>query len=254
MRSGFAWMGDDGRVRLQVYLARCGVASRRKAEAFITAGRVRVNGSVVTALGTKVSPEDEVRLDGACVEPERRNRYLALHKPPGVITAVSDPQGRRVVTDLVKGSVDERVYPAGRLDYWSTGLVLLTNDGDFARVIVHPSFEIEKEYTVETRDALPDEVLRSFVSGVEIDGVVYRADEWRRLDARRAAIVLTEGKNREIRRVLEHAGLPVRSLHRIRVGIVRLGGLERGHYRALTRQEVSWFLKKGARSNSGRSN
>jgi 23S rRNA pseudouridine2605 synthase len=158
-----------------------------------------------------------------------------------------------VVTDLVKGSVDERVYPAGRLDYWSTGLVLLTNDGDFARVIVHPSFEIEKEYTVETHETLRDEVLRSFVSGVEIDGVVYRADEWRRLGARRAAIVLTEGKNREIRRVLEHAGLTVRGLHRIRVGIVRLGGLERGRHRVLTRQEVSWFLKKGARSNSGRS-
>ncbi len=247
-------MAEEGRIRLQVYLARCGVASRRKAEALITAGRVRVNGALVTALGTRVSPDDDVRLDDQRVEPERRHRYLALHKPPGVITAVSDPQGRPVVTDLVKDVVSERVYPAGRLDYWSAGLVLLTNDGDFARVIVHPSFEIEKEYTVETRDALPDEVLRSFVSGVEIDGVVYRADEWRRLGARRAAIVLTEGKNREIRRVLEHAGLTVRSLHRIRVGIVRLGGLKSGQHRALTTHEVSWFLNKGARSNSGRSN
>ncbi|MFW5729298.1 MAG: pseudouridine synthase, partial [Spirochaetota bacterium] len=138
-------MADEERLRLQVYLARCGVASRRKAEGVIAAGRVTVNGSVVTVMGTKVSPTDEVRLDGQPLEPERHHRYLALHKPPGVITAVSDPQGRRVVTDLVKDAVDERVYPAGRLDYWSTGLVLLTNDGDFTRVIVHPSFEIEKE-------------------------------------------------------------------------------------------------------------
>ncbi|MFP4483518.1 MAG: pseudouridine synthase [Spirochaetaceae bacterium] len=247
-------MADEERLRLQVYLARCGVASRRKAEGVIAAGRVTVNGSVVTVMGTKVSPTDEVRLDGQPLEPERHHRYLALHKPPGVITAVSDPQGRRVVTDLVKDAVDERVYPAGRLDYWSTGLVLLTNDGDFTRVIVHPSFEIEKEYTVETREPLSDDVLRSFVSGVHVDGVSYRARDCRRLDARRAGIVLTEGKNREIRRVLEKAGLTVRKLHRTRVGIVRLGSLGSGRYRPLTRQEVWWFLEKGRGSNSGRSN
>lgn len=232
---------ENAQLRLQVYLARSGVASRRKSEAIISAGRVTVNGTRVTAMGTVVSRGDEVRVDGVPIEIERSSRYLAMHKPREVISAVSDPQKRTVVCDLLKGDVLERVYPVGRLDYLSTGLILLTNDGELAKVVFHPSYEIEKEYQVETTQALPETVLRDFVSGVKVEGVRYSALRYERTGKKTANIVLNEGKNREIRRVLEAADLKVRRVHRTRIGVVSLGTLKPGAYRALTKSEVSWF-------------
>jgi 23S rRNA pseudouridine2605 synthase len=233
--------GKNEQLRLQVYLARSGVASRRKSESIIAAGRVTVNGKRVTAMGTVVSRGDEVRVDDVPIEIERSSRYLAMHKPREVISAVSDPRGRTVVCDLLGGDVQERVYPVGRLDYWSTGLILLTNDGEFAKVIFHPSYEIEKEYLVETTEALPEKVLKDFVSGITIEGERYSALRYQRTGKRTANIVLNEGKNREIRRVLEAAELKVRRVHRSRIGVVSIGTLKPGAYRALTKSEVAWF-------------
>lgn len=237
-------------LRLQVYLAKCGVASRRGAEHIITAGRVTVNGRTEATLGSRVFPGDEVRLDGRLLQREETLHHLVLHKPPKVLTTASDPAGRPVVTDYV-ADIAERLYPAGRLDFMSTGLVLLTNDGAFAEIIVHPSFEIEKEYLIETGEPLPEELLSRFTRGMEIDGVRYRARRCLRRGPRSAAVVLTEGKNREIRRVVEASGLTVVRLHRIRIGTVELGSLREGAYRSLTEEELRWFRDQRKRRTRG---
>jgi 23S rRNA pseudouridine2605 synthase len=224
-------------LRLQVYLAHAGAASRRAAEKLILQGRVAVNGRVVTVLGEKAGPGDEVRLDGRPVQIETRFRYLALHKPPQYICSSFDPQGRRRALDLLPGDITERLYNVGRLDYLSSGLIIFTNDGDFAARTGHPRSEIEKEYLVEATGSIPDGVLEAFSQGLEIEGQRYRARAVERLGTRSLRVVLIEGKNREIRRVFSHFHLHPRRLHRIRVGPVCLGKLGPGESRPLTEEE-----------------
>lgn len=226
-------------VRLQAYLARCGLASRRGAEAFIVAGRVKINGVRVTELGTKVLPGDSVELDGRSVRPEARLLYLALHKPPLYICTSSDPQGRRLAKELLPPDVTERVYNVGRLDYRSSGLILFTNDGEFAAGVSHPSAELEKEYLVESSVTIPDAMLDSFLQGVKIDDVMYRCAEIERLGGKSVRVVLIEGKNREIRRVFSHFHLHPERLHRIRIGSVLLGNLPEGSSRPLAAAEIA---------------
>lgn len=226
------------------------MASRRGAEKIIAAGRVTVNGRTETTLGSRVFRGDEIRLDGRLLKREEHLHHLVLNKPPKVLTSASDPAGRPVVTDYV-ADIPERLYPAGRLDFMSTGLVLLTNDGDFAETIIHPSFEIEKEYLIETEEPLPEKLLTRFTGGMDVEGVRYRARRCLRRGPRSAAVVLTEGKNREIRRVFEAWGLTVVRLHRIRVGAVELAALREGAYRSLTREELRWFRDRGKTSSSG---
>ncbi len=226
--------------RLQRVLAAHGIASRRKAEQLIVAGRVTVDGVVVRELGTKVDPErQEIRVDGKLLRPEPR-RYILLHKPVGYITTTSDEHGRKTVLDLVQ--VPERVVPVGRLDRDSSGLLLLTNDGDLIYRITHPRYELEKEYEVLVDGFPPPEVEEALRRGVPVDG---RPVQIRRLEALRTEpegtvyrVVIHEGRNRIIRRVFERVGYPVLRLHRVRVGPVSLGDLPPGRWRDLTPEEL----------------
>jgi 23S rRNA pseudouridine2605 synthase len=230
-------------LRLQVYLAHAGIASRRAAEKLITGGRVQVNGTVVTVLGEKVRPGDTVLFDGQPVQMESRFRYLALHKPPGYICSSSDPQGRPLALELLPpdsaGSGSrERLYNVGRLDFRSSGLILFTNDGDFAAKVSHPSAGIEKEYLVEASGIIPDEVVAAFTQGLVVEGVRYQAREIEKTGRKSLRICLVEGKNREIRRVFSHFHLHPTRLHRVRVGPVLLGNLAPGASRPLLESEI----------------
>jgi 23S rRNA pseudouridine2605 synthase len=224
-------------VRLQAYLAHAGVASRRSSEKLIADGRVSVNGRVVTVLGEKVFPTDEVRVDGRSVKPENRLRYLALNKPSGYICSSSDPQNRPLALELLPPEIPERLYSVGRLDFLSSGLILFTNDGEFAAVIGHPSAGIEKEYIVEASGIIPESVPQAFSQGITIEGVYYQSRDIEKIGRKTLRICLVEGKNREIRRVFSHFHLHPLKLHRIRIGPVLLGGLQSGQSRALTKKE-----------------
>ena len=230
-------------MRLQLYMARCGVASRRASEAIILAGRVSVNGTLVTELGTKVSPADHVCVDGREINLELDRRYVLLNKPAGYVCSLSDEQGRPVAASLLKEAYSERLYNVGRLDMFSCGLIIFTNDGDFAAKLSHPSAEMEKEYIVDSSLPLPRHLAQDFVKGIRVDGVFYRAQEAEELNARRLRVVLIEGKNREIRRVFEHYEVGIKRLIRIRIGNVGIGKLEEGQFRDLSAKEVSGLLR-----------
>ncbi len=232
-------------MRLQVFLAHSGVASRRTAEAIILSGRVTVNGSTVTSMGSKVSPGDDVRLDGKRIEPEREKRYVLLNKPAGYVSSLADEKGRPVAADLLKNDYAERLYNVGRLDMFSSGALLFTNDGQFALRVGHPSAGIEKEYIIEASLPFNDEVIRSFERGVRVEGVFYRCERAERLSSRRLRVVLVEGKNREIRRVLDHFGIRVKRLTRVRIGPVSLESLQPGEFRPLTLVEINELLAAG---------
>ena len=161
-------------LRLQVYLAHCGVASRRASEQIILDGRVAVNGEVVTELGTKVSAKDSVTVDGNEIHLEETKRYILLNKPAGFVCSSSDEKGRDVAADLLKDKYSERLYNVGRLDMYSKGMILFTNDGDFAATLSHPSSQLEKEYIVETSQDVPEDFPKKFESGIRIDDVFYK--------------------------------------------------------------------------------
>jgi 23S rRNA pseudouridine2605 synthase len=226
-------------LRLQVYVAHAGLASRRRAEQMIQDGRVQVNGRVVTTLGEKVKAGDRVLVDGLPAAVESRFRYLALHKPPGYICSSFDPQGRPLALELLPRDIRERVYNVGRLDFRSSGLLLFTNDGDFAAKVSHPSSDIEKEYQVEASGSIPDEFVRAFTEGLFIDGQRYQAREIERTGRRSLRICLVEGKNREIRRVFSHFHLHPSRLHRVRIGPVLLGDMPEGASRPLREAEIN---------------
>lgn len=228
-------------IRLQKWLSEAGVCSRRRGEAYILAGRVSVNGRVVTALGSKIDPqEDRIEVDGRPVEPLRRKIYVALHKPKGYVTSCRHP-GHRVVLDLI--DLPERVYPIGRLDKDSTGLLLLTNDGRLHQRLSHPSFDHEKEYEVTVEDPISDDALQKMAEGMPLMGRRTRPARVRRLSGRRFRIVLQEGRNRQIRRMVRDVGHKVRRLQRIRVSQIRLGDLPEGAWRFLTPSEKDKLLR-----------
>lgn len=231
-------MNDGGALRLQVYLARAGVASRRASEKLIAAGRVSVNGAVVTEMGAKAILSDEVCVDGKRVFLESAFHYIMLNKPPLYICTARDTENRPLARDLLPTGIGERLYSVGRLDYLSSGLILFTNDGIFAARLSHPSSEIEKEYIVEASGLIDGRLADSFLDGVEIEGLVYRAREVERLGKKMLRIVLIEGRNREIRRVFSHFHLHPRSLRRIRIGPVSIDGLAEGKSRPLSKVEI----------------
>jgi 23S rRNA pseudouridine2605 synthase len=224
-------------IRLQAFLAHAGVASRRACERIILDGRVTINGRVASELGVRVKPGDAVALDGRPVGEEERKRYILLNKPAGYLSAMQDPEGRPLASSLLKG-VEERVYNVGRLDQWSSGLLLFTNDGDLAFTLVHPSGGIEKEYYVEADAPLSEDFFTLFRSGIEIEGVTYRARAIERIGRDSARIILIEGKNREIRRVLEHFGRRPRILRRVRIGPLSIGAMGEGTFRDLSETEI----------------
>ena len=230
-------------IRLQAFLAHCGVASRRASEQIILDGRVSVNGVVVTELGTKVSPSDKVLVDGKEVHLEESKRYVLLNKPLGYVCSQSDEKGRPVAVDLLKSKYKERLYNVGRLDMFSHGAIIFTNDGDFAAKLSHPSAEIEKEYLVETSFALPRYLAEDFRRGIRIDNVFYKAKDAQELNSHKMRVVLVEGKNREIRRVFESREAVIKNLKRVRIGCVELGDLQPGESRNLTNAEVNGLLR-----------
>ena len=229
---------QDEKMRLQLFLARCGVASRRASEKIITDGRVTVNGAVVTELGTKVSETDSVCVDGNRVKIEEKKRYVLLNKPAGYVCSMSDEKGRPIAADLLKSAFQERLYNVGRLDMYSTGLIIFTNDGDFAAKMSHPSAEIEKEYEVESSLPLPRDLAQKFVAGIRVDDVFYRAKSAKEMNSHKIRIVLIEGKNREIRRVFESLEIGIRRLQRIRIGNVTIDSLKESEFRELSEMEV----------------
>lgn len=237
-------------VRLNRYLARGGVASRRSSDALITAGRVTVNGAPVTRLGLTVEDGDRVCLDGTVVKITQRSRYLALHKPSGFVCTADDPQGRRRAVELVDEEGD-RLFSVGRIDYRSSGLLLFTNDGTFAEHAAHPSYGVEKDYLIRTAGgaSIPDDLLRRYRNGLLVDGEHYRLTGYERRAHDEVLLTLSTGKNREIRRVFAIAGIELGLVHRIRIGPVRLGTLDSGHHRELTGDEVRWFLRLERRSS-----
>ena len=229
-------------IRLQAFLAHCGVASRRASEKIILDGRVSVNGQVVTELGTKVTSDDIVLVDGKTVKLEENKRYVLLNKPAGYVCSNSDEQGRASAIDLLKEYYSERLYNVGRLDTFSSGLIIFTNDGDFAARLSHPSSELEKEYIVDSSLPLPRNLAEEFMHGVRIDGVFYKCKFAKELNSHRMQIVLIEGKNREIRRVFESRNVAIKRLVRVRIGNVEMNKLAPGGHRELTQEEVKGLL------------
>lgn len=227
-------------MRLQKYLSAAGACSRRHGEAYIQQGRVRVNGTVVTVLGTQVDPvKDRIELDGRAVSIQKDHIYIVLNKPKGYVTSCSHP-GEAVVLDLI--DLPQRLYPVGRLDKDSTGLLLLTNDGRLHHRLSHPSFDHEKEYEVTVERPVSDQVLKQLAAGIPIMGTKTRPAVVRRLSGRRFIMVLREGRNRQIRRMVRKLGYQVVRLKRVRVANVRLGNLPIGAYRHLTANEQKKLL------------
>lgn len=228
--------------RLQKVIAQSGLTSRRKAEQLILEGRVTVNNKVVTTLGTKVSPKDEIAVDGIPLEKER-NVYYVLYKPRGYISSVKDDKGRKTVIDLLS-DVEERIFPIGRLDYNSTGVLLLTNDGEFAHLLMHPKYEIEKVYTVKIKGIPIETDLQKLKKGIRNQNDLLKVKSYRviSVDRRKRTmtleLTLLEGKNRHIRRMMDTLGYPVLKLRRDKYGIVTLHKLQPGQARPLTPQEI----------------
>jgi 23S rRNA pseudouridine2605 synthase len=247
--------------RLQKIISTAGVASRRAAEELITQGRVEVNGRTVRTLGTKADPErDEIKVDGRRIKEQKRKRYILLYKPRGYVTTRSDPQGRPTVMDLLKG-VKEYVYPVGRLDYDSEGLLLLTNDGDLAARLMHPSHEIEKVYEARVRGVPAPEDLERLAKGIVLDGKrtapakIRLADRPPKVTASGAEqafveVVLHEGRQRQVRRMFESIGHPVARLRRMRIGPITDEQIPIGHWRDLTPQEIARLQRSAGLSPS----
>lgn len=228
--------------RLQKIIAAAGITSRRAAEELILAGRVAVNGTVVTELGSKADPQkDQITLDGQTIKPAEKLYYVLLHKPAGYVTSLKDPQGRQLVTELVK-DIGERLFPVGRLDYNSEGLLLLTNDGEWANRLMHPRHQVDKEYHVRVRGKIDPQQIKKLAEGVELEDGPTGATTVRLLKSDQSndwlSVTIREGRNRQVRRMCAAVGLFVVRLRRIRYGNLTLGGLQPGEYRLLTKQEA----------------
>lgn len=238
-------------LRLQVFLARRGLGSRRHCEQYIREGRVTVNGQTAM-LGSSVADTDRVLLDGKPLPGRQALVHLAVHKPPGYLCANQDARGRRLVTELL-GGLPTRLYHVGRLDFQSSGLIFYTNDGKWARTVMHPSSRIEKDYLVETTEPIPVESLTRFRRGITVGDSHYRLERYALRTPRQALLTLAEGKNREIRLVFEQFGLHPRKIHRVRIGCVHLKGIPKGAYRTLSAAEVRWFLQHAKGASRGKS-
>jgi len=243
-------MSEEGQVRLQKVLAQSGVASRRKCEQLMLDGQVEVDGEVVTRLGTKVDPRRAViRVSGKRLPPASPHVYLVLNKPRGVVSTMSDPQSRRSLGDLVSER-PERLFHVGRLDTDTEGLILLTNDGEFAQRVAHPSYELDKTYVAEVDGRVTKAVLRRLTDGVTLDDgpVTVSSTRLVSVQGERSIIelVIHEGRNRIVRRLLDHVGHPVRRLTRTAIGPVQLQGLGTGELRDLTLDELGVLLDKAA--------
>ena len=238
-----------GAERLQKILSQAGVASRRLSEELITQGRVQVNGVTVTELGTKATQGvDEIKVDGRRVQTAQRKRYILLHKPRGYITTRSDPEARPTVMDLLKG-IREYIYPVGRLDYDSEGLLVLTNDGELAARLTHPRHEVDKVYEARVRGVLDEHTLERLAKGVTIDGKRTAPAKVRVIDPpnrrpteveqTRVELAIHEGRQRQVRKMFDAVGHPVMRLRRVRIGPIEDPNIPPGHWRELSPQEIA---------------
>ena len=233
-------------MRINKYLAMCGVSSRRKAEEFVLQGMVKVNGTVITNLAKNIDEtKDIVLLNGQKLTLPESFVYYLLNKPKGYVCTLSDEKGRKTIVDLIEG-IDKRVFPVGRLDYDSEGLLLLTNDGDFAYKLTHPSNQVPKTYIVKVEGSVVESELAVLRAGVVVDGVRYNKCKVKVLNVdektTRMEVIITEGKNREIRNMFKAIGKEVILLKRVAEGSIRLGGLSRGEYRELKPEEVNRIM------------
>ena len=238
-------MSEEEGIRLQKVLANAGVASRRACEILIAEGRVEVNGKPVLEPGTRVDPErDTIRVDGSRIPPPRRHVYLVLNKPRGVISTMDDPEGRQTLTDYVPAR--PRLFHVGRLDTDTEGLLILTNDGDFAHRMTHPKFEVQKTYLVEVVGFTDNKTLKTLEKGLRLDDGPIKPDKVKlvsRTDTKSLLqITLHSGRNRIVRRMMDSIGHPVRRLSRIGIGPVKLGQLQIGQTRELTSDELGSLL------------
>lgn len=232
--------------RLQKIIAKAGITSRRAAEKLITEGRVTVNGKQVSSLGSKADAEnDEIRIDGKLVLCEVQKIYLILHKPKGYVTTLRDPEGRPTVKDLLT-HVEERVYPVGRLDYDSEGLLVLTNDGNFSQKLQHPGFKVPKTYRLKIKGRLSKEAMKQLEKGIALpDGPFRPVDiKYEKMNEKSSWLTLTisEGRNRIIRRAFQELGHPVSRLIRTAISDLSLGDLKKGGHRTLTKKEIERMI------------
>lgn len=247
-------------IRLQKLMAASGVASRRVSEQMIVARRVSVNGKVVSELGTRIQPTDRVSVDGVPIQLDTNKRYLILNKPVGVVSTMMDEQGRPDLRSFV-ADLDERIYNVGRLDVQTSGLLLLTNDGELAHVLAHPSFGVQKTYLAKTRGEITPQTIARLRKGIELDDGPIAVDSARLIQVRSGSslieMVLHSGRNRIVRRMLEAVGHPVVELVRRSFGPLHLGSLKSGQMRELTKVELGSVLAlveaaKSANDSEGR--
>jgi 23S rRNA pseudouridine2605 synthase len=232
-------------MRINKYIAQAGVASRRKADELIAVGNVKVNGAVLREPGYNVEEGDRVEVNGRPIEAQEKKVYILLNKPLGYVTTVSDDKERLTVMDLVK-DVDARIFPVGRLDYNTSGMLIMTNDGDFAYKLTHPKHELTKTYRARVAGVLSTEKVWKLRNGVDIGGFVTskaRVDVVKGLPKSTIVdISIHEGKNRQVRKMFKAVGNNVQELERIAIGNIRLGRLAEGHYRKLTKEEVEYLM------------
>jgi len=235
---------SDGLIRLNKYISNAGICSRRDADKLISEGLVKVNGEVVTELGRKVSVSDDIQFDGNRLNPEKKV-YLLLNKPRGFATTVDDPHVERTVMQLIQNACPERVYPVGRLDMQTTGVLLFTNDGELAKKLTHPSYERSKVYHVQLDKDFLQEDLEKVARGIELEDGFIAADDIQMIDPkdlRHVGIEIHSGKNRIVRRIFNHLGYQVEKLDRVVFAGLTKKDLPRGRFRFLTPQEIN-FLK-----------
>ncbi len=228
-------------VRLNKYIAKSGICSRREADKLISQGKVKVNGKIETELGLKVNRKDSVEVNNQKIKPEKKV-YILLNKPKGYVTTVKDPQGRRKVTDLIRGATDARVYPVGRLDRDTTGVLLLTNDGELTKRLTHPRYKKRKIYHVFLDKALRENHLEEIANGIQLQDGIIKADAIHYVDntdRKQAGIEIHSGRNRIVRRIFEHFGYKVEKLDRVYFANLTKKGLNRGKWRFLNEKEIA---------------
>ena len=228
-------------MRLQKYLAYAGLCSRRKAEEYMSSGRVKVNGKIVKVLGSQIDPQSDIVLfdeTRIILKQDSKKIYIALNKPEGYVSTCAR-QNSKIVMDLI--DIDKRIYPVGRLDKNSKGLILLTNDGELHHKLSHPSFDHEKEYLVTTINPISDKALKHMAQGMVIDNRKTRKAGIKRISERQFKIILKEGRNRQIRKMIEQCGNAVKSLQRIRIANIILGRLKEGSWRYLSQKEIRYL-------------
>ena len=231
-------------MRINKYLADCGVASRRKCDELIAQGKVKVNGKVTRELGLDIKPTDVVLFENRAVHAGTRRVYYKLHKPKGYVTTASDEKGRKTVVELMR-KVQERVYPIGRLDYDTEGLLILTNDGDITNILTHPKNAVKKTYIASVEGEITAQDIKQITKGIDIGGYVTQPCSAVILDKdekfTRVEITIAEGKNHQVKKMFEAVGKNVAFLKRVSIGEIKLGGLSRGEYKALTTKEIAYL-------------